>query len=273
LGFLAVVGGIFMKPLEGWLEPVFASVKKSLEVAEHAGVVQGLAITAGIGGIIVAAWAYYLQGGAPAKNLAARMPGLHKLLLDKWRVDELYDELFIGTVDFVADVFVWVDENIVDGIIAKLSSLLVAAAGTGLRLLQTGRLQTYAAFMVLGTATFGWFFTMPQARAHVDRDDTSGHYVVTAAPGLGYEYRWDADADGKPDAEDFSDKKSVELTLGVGETRDVRLEVRNAFGRVGQEVVTLTRPKPEEPKSTAALAPPGDETARVVVALGQGVSP
>lgn len=274
LAVLALVGGLFMHPLDKWLEPVFAAVQKSIEATEHAGFVQPLAIVAFFVGAGGAAWAYHLRGGAPARDLAAQFPGLHKLLLEKWRVDEIYDELFIGTVDFVADLFVWIDEYIVDGIIAKLTSFVVQASGHLLRLLQTGRIQTYAAVMVVGTAGLGWFFTVPQVKAHVDRDDVSGRYVVSAAPGLGYEYRWDANADGKPDAEDFSDKKSVELTLDVGESRAVLLEVRNAFGRVKARTVTLTRPKAEEPKTTAALGPvphePGGGAARMAV-LGREV--
>jgi len=165
-------------------------------------------------------------------------------------------------------VFVWIDQYIVDGIVAKLTAFVVQASGHVLRLMQTGRIQAYAAVMMIGTASLGWFFTMPQVKAHVDRDDVSGHYVVIATPGLGYEYRWDADADGKPDAENFSDKKSVELTLDVGESRAVRLEVKNAFGRVGSGTVTLMRPKAEEPKSTAGLEPTqGDPAAAAKMAL------
>ena len=160
------------------------------------------------------------------------MPGFHKLLLDKWRVDEFYDEFFIGTLDFIADVFVWIDKWVVDGIVARFTSWVVAVAGHLLRLLQTGRIQAYAATMMIGMAALGWFFTVPQPSAHVERDDVAGHYTVVAAPGLGYAYRWDADADGAPDTEEFSDKKSVDIALGVGETRKVELEVKNAFGRV-----------------------------------------
>jgi NADH-quinone oxidoreductase subunit L len=252
LGVLALCGGfLFAKPLDEFLEPVFAAASKSIEVADTGGFVMGLAIGAAFLGIGAAAFVYLLQKGAPAKALAEQFPGLHRLLLEKWRVDELYDELFIGTVDFIADLFVWVDKWIVDGIVARLTAWLVQVAGHLLRLTQTGRIQAYAAVMMIGTAGLGWFFTMPQARAHVDRDDASGHYTVVAAPGLGYAYRWDADADGKPDSEKFSEKKSVELSLGLGESRTVVLEVRNAFGRVGSSQVVLKRAKAEEAAPTA----------------------
>jgi NADH-quinone oxidoreductase subunit L len=266
LAFLATVAGLlWTHPLEKWLEPVFASARKSVEMAEKASIVQPLAIAAAFAGIIGAYSVYFQQRGAPAKRLAEQFPGVHRFLLDKWRVDEFYDEFFIGTVDFIADVFVWVDKWVVDGIVARFSSWTVAVAGHGLRLVQTGRIQTYAAVMMVGTAGLGWFFTMPQAKTHVDRDDARGHYIVNAAAGLGYEYRWDADADGKPDAENFSEKKSVELSLGAGESRKVRLEVKNAFGRIGERTVTLVRPKAEEPKPTALLSPAEGARGREVV--------
>jgi NADH-quinone oxidoreductase subunit L len=245
---------VFMHPLEKWLEPVFETARKAVEESEKGGIVMPLALVAAASGIGVAYFIYPMQKGAPAKRLAEQMPGLYRLVYDKWRVDEFYDEFFIGTIDFIADVCVWVDRWVVDGIIARFTAWLVAVSGYLLRLLQTGRVQAYAAVMVVGTAGLGWFFTMPQAAAHVERDDATGHYTVQAAPGLGYSYRWDADADGKPDTVDFSDKKSVELSLGVGQSRKVEVEVMNAFGRVGHKSITLSRPRAEEPKHASADA-------------------
>ncbi|HEX4347692.1 MAG TPA: NADH-quinone oxidoreductase subunit L [Vicinamibacterales bacterium] len=253
LGVLALFGGIlFSHAMETWLEPVFASVARSIDVGEKAGYVQPLAFAAFLVGFLGAVFVYYMRKGAPAALLAAQFPALHRFLVDKWRVDEFYDEFFIGTVDFIADIFVWVDKWVVDGIIARLTAWVIAVSGHLLRLLQTGKIQTYAAVMMVGTACLGWFFTMPQAHTHVERDDASGHYVVSAAPGLGYGYRWDADNDGKPDTEDFANKTSVELALSVGETKTVKVEVRNAFGRVSTANVVLTRPKAEEPRSAEA---------------------
>jgi NADH-quinone oxidoreductase subunit L len=254
LGALAAVGGGFMGPLEKWLEPVFAMARNGVEESDKGGIVLPFALLAAVGGIGAAFFVYYQQKGAPAKRLAEQVPGLYRLVYDKWRVDEFYDEFFIGTVDFIADVCVWIDRWVVDGIIARFTAWVVAVSGYLLRLLQTGRVQSYAAVMMVGTACLGWFFTMPQAAAHVERDDANGHYTVQAAPGLGYSYRWDADADGKPDTSGFSDKKSVELSLGAGQSRQVELEVMNAFGRVGHKTITLTRPKTEEPKRATADA-------------------
>jgi NADH-quinone oxidoreductase subunit L len=265
LGFLALVAGLlWTHPLEHWLAPVFKQVEKSLSFAEGGEIVQILAIGAFAVGSGLALWIYYLRGGAPARAVAASAPKLHQLMLDKWRVDEFYDEFFIGTIDFVADVCVWVDKWVVDGIVARLTAWVVAVAGHLLRLLQTGRVQAYAAVMMVGMAMLGWFFTMPQPRAVVSGDQSSGRFTVNAAPGLGYAYRWDADADGKPDAEKFGNKKSVELTLRAGESRDVKLEVQNAFGRIGERTFTITRPKPDDDRGASALAPAGQKVARAV---------
>ena len=45
-----------------------------------------------------------LQRGEPAARLAAAAKPLYQLVYDKWRVDELYEETFIGAVDSLADV-------------------------------------------------------------------------------------------------------------------------------------------------------------------------
>jgi hypothetical protein len=99
-------------------------------------------------------------------------------------------------------------------------------------------------------------------------DAASGRYTLTAAPGLGYSFRWDADADGKPDSEEFGDNQRVELMLPAGESRSVVLEVRNAFGRVGSRKFDLTRKAPTAGDGAALGAPPD---ARRVARLGEPV--
>ena len=117
----------------------------------------------------------------------------------------------------------------VDGILAKLTAMVVAAAGTILRAFQTGVVHAYAAVFVIGLASATWFFGVPHANATVD-DDKSGGYTVTATPGVGYAYRWDADGDGKPDKPDFAGDPTIKVHLDQGKTRDLwNLEVKNAF--------------------------------------------
>jgi NADH-quinone oxidoreductase subunit L len=237
-------------PLDHFLEPVFekaAANVRVIEGGEHLlGTFLGLALVAVALGAGGAYYVYVQMKGEPARAFTEKFPGLHRLVFDKWRVDELYEETVIGAVDSLAEFGAWADKWIVDGIVAKLSSFLVRAAGSLLRQLQTGRIQAYAAVMVVGLGAIGWFLVAPHANAKVVSNHASGAYSVTATPGLGYSYRWDEDGDGKPDSDTFGDKNSVELNLDVDKRRTVQLEVKNAFGQVATRSFELARPKPDK---------------------------
>jgi hypothetical protein len=81
---------------------------------------------------------------------------------------------------------------------------------------------------------------------------------VQAAPGLGYSYRWDSDGDGTFDSEKFGTTGQVTLTLEEGATREVHLQVKNAFGRVRSGSFEVTRPLHDASAPSAdALLPAG----------------
>jgi NADH-quinone oxidoreductase subunit L len=285
LAFLAAVGGflnahpLHITPLEHWLEPLFeARVDPSRlhdSDPEHQ-LVMPLLVPGVLAFLIGSSLAYYMYAqrrGAPAKALAERFPALHQLLFDKWRVDELYDEIVVGSLESLAEAAVWFDRWVVDGIIARLSSLIVAACGHLLRLLQTGHAQAYAAAMVVGMLCIGWFVGVPQPRAVVSGDPATGAYTVQAAPGLGYAYRWDADGDGNYDTEDFQAPMQVTLTLQEGESQDVRLQIRNAFGRVRGAVYHVERPRHDAGTLARRADPPSAPRAALMLdqATGGGV--
>jgi NADH-quinone oxidoreductase subunit L len=250
-GFLNPGFGLHFQPMDHWLEPVFASVDKAIEFghgnskewAEHMtwplalGGFSAFAI-----GTALAWWMYIAKKGEPAKRLAEAQPGLYSLVLDKWRVDELYDMTAIAAVDSLAETSAAFDKSIVDGVIARLTSLVVAVSGTILRAFQNGVVHVYAAAMVLGLAVTGWFFAVPHANATIV-DAGNDDYVLTAAPGVGYAYRWDADSDGKPDKTDFGPDGTLKLHLEPGKSQTVSLEVKNAFGFVGRKSIPLSRPQ------------------------------
>jgi NADH-quinone oxidoreductase subunit L len=150
---------------------------------------------------------------------------------------------------------VWFDKWVVDGIIARLTALLVTVWGHLLRLLQTGHAQAYAAMMVVGLLGIGWFVAVPQPKVIVSGDPVTGQYSVQAAPGLGYSYRWDADGDGNFDTDQFGAFGQVTLSLEEGATRDVHLQVRNAFGRVRTGTFSVTRPRRDASAPTAVVEP------------------
>jgi len=241
-------------PMEHWLHPVFAeATEKAVKVAKDA---DHLEWTFAIGGIsaflvgsLLAWWMYVKEKGEPAKRLAAAQPALHRLLLDKWRVDELYEATAIAAVDSLAETSAAFDKSIVDGILARLTSLVVAAAGTVLRAFQNGVVHVYAAMMVVGLAAAGWFFAVPHPNATVV-DTGDDNYTVTAAPGVGYAYRWDADGDGKPDKQSFGDSTTITLHVEPGKSQTVHLEVRNAFGLVSTKTLHIARPQKQAAMSS-----------------------
>jgi hypothetical protein len=163
-------------------------------------------------------------------------------VLDKWRVDELYDVTIIAGVDSLAETSATVDQVVVDGILARLTALVVSVSGTILRAFQNGVVHAYAAMMVVGLAAVGWFFAVPHATATVF-DAGNEDYLITASPGVGYVYRWDSNGDGKADKPDFSDGNSLKLHVEPGKTMTVNLEVKNAFGFVRTTSIKVARPE------------------------------
>jgi NADH-quinone oxidoreductase subunit L len=263
LATLAAFGGflnaapLHIVPLEHWLEPLFSTLveESRLHNADPDHALMMPLLVPGVLAFLIGttvAWVFYIkQSGAPAKSLAERFPALYQLLVDKWRIDELYDELIVGSLEALAEASVWFDRWVVDGIIARLTALLVTVWGHLLRLLQTGHAQAYAAMMVLGIVVIGWFVAVPQPKVVVSGDAATGQYSLQAAPGLGYSYRWDSNGDGTFDSEDFGSVAQVTVRLDEGATQDVRLEVRNAFGRTRSGVYQVSRPKRDG--STAML--------------------
>ncbi|EYF02793.1 NADH-quinone oxidoreductase subunit L [Chondromyces apiculatus] len=262
-GFL-VAEPIHVAPLAHKLEPVFALSSRAIRQREGT---EGLlfpmmlpGIAAFLAGTVGAMVVYQNRRGEPERRFATMFPRLHRLIYDKWRIDELYDATVVGMVDALADIFTIADKWIVDGILAKFTAALVGFFGTVLRAFQTGRVQVYAAAMVLGLVGVGWFMVKPHADATVNDEALrrSGEVKLSAAPGLGYSYRWDT-----PGVSETTFAKTTEHTvkLDPGETKDVTLRVRNAWGSESSETFTLTRPAggrrgATEPGALPAPQPP-----------------
>jgi len=261
LGTLALVAGLLNAHLlhlhlfDEWLEPVFkvasAGVKTKEELPEAPFLAAALAAFAiGVGG---AYWVYVTQKGAPARAFAEGSPGFYALVRDKWRIDELYEETFIGAVDSLAELAVWFDKWIVDGIVARATAFVISISGTVLRFAQTGRVQAYAFTMVLGLGGIGWFFVAPHTQYRLKSDDANGKYAVMLTPGAGYTYRWDETNDGKWDS-GFGDKRELSFALAPDKTQKVRFQVKNGFGRVKNGELVVHRPPPDKSgKDPAAM--------------------
>src|SRR4029077_8944498 len=178
----------WFRGFEQWLEPAFASA--AIEAA-HEGthdastewILMGVSVAFALIGISIARYFYHHRPHIPDRIEATFAP-LHGLLLNKWYVDEVYDFLFVngfakggGTVLGAFDrnvvdgavngagwltrlsstVSMWWDTWIVDGTV-RLTSLLVKLSSYPVRVVQTGRVQAYALFVVVGAlAFFGYY--------------------------------------------------------------------------------------------------------------------
>ena len=111
--------------------------------------VGGLVVGALVG-IALAAF-IWLKRRAIAASMAARYPGLHRLLLNKYYVDEVYDAAVVNPIRAGSEHVLWqgVDVGLIDG--AVNGTALAVGTGSGmLRRLQTGSVRAYAGSMFIG---------------------------------------------------------------------------------------------------------------------------
>jgi len=176
------------RAFEQWLEPVFAT---HAAAAAHGGahdtgtewLLMGLSVAIAVAGIAVARYFYVTRPEIP-DSLEESLRPVHKLLYNKWYVDEVYDFLLVnglgkgggnvcGAFDrtvvdggvngagwltrFVSRLSIWWDTWIVDGAV-RLGSFTVKILSYPVCMLQTGRVQAYALFVVVGViAFFGYY--------------------------------------------------------------------------------------------------------------------
>lgn len=253
LGILSIVGGFANAHLLGihWFDhivaPVFGEVAEGIVSHPDAEKMKDWVLIFGsstfVIGVLGAVVFYWSGKGAIPRKVREALPGLYRLVYDKWRIDELYEATILGAVEALAIFFAWFDKWIVDGIVAKLPAGIVQGLGAFLRRFQTGRVHAYAAFMVGGLICIGWYFASPGAEAELTEDHLTGTYSVEAAQGVGFGYRWDQDGDGQMDTEDFGPNRRIEFRLEPGGRRIIHLEVQDPFGEVDVEEFEVFRPQ------------------------------
>jgi NADH-quinone oxidoreductase subunit L len=182
--------GDSFRAFEIWLEPVFAS---GAHEAVHEGghdtsmewLLMGLSVAIAIVAIGITLYFYHSKPEIP-DSLERSFQPLHRILYNKWYVDEIYDFLFVNgfgkgggrvlsrfdqrVVDggvngagwltrFSSRLSIWWDTWIIDGAV-RLGSFTVKLLSYPVCILQTGRVQAYALFVVIGAlAFFGYYVT------------------------------------------------------------------------------------------------------------------
>jgi NADH-quinone oxidoreductase subunit L len=160
LAVLSFVGGYVGLPFqegghafERWLRPVLESGEAGLvhhEVSRGTEWALILAsVAAALSGIALALRTY-LWNPDSATALRARFEGVHRLLENKYWVDEFYDLIvvrpFVGVSEWLWRVW---DVGVVDGLVNGSGHVLEGGSAI-LKLVQTGFVGTYALFITLG---------------------------------------------------------------------------------------------------------------------------
>jgi NADH-quinone oxidoreductase subunit L len=103
-----------------------------------------------LGGIGLATFVFLRRPGT-ADRLAERFSGLHRLLVGKYFVDEVYDGAVVQPIKRLSTGMLWrgVDAGLIDGTVNGVG-LVVRGWSAVLRRLQTGSVRAYAMSTFLG---------------------------------------------------------------------------------------------------------------------------
>ena len=161
LAILSVVGGFMGIPhmswLEHWLEPVIpahggitAGVSESMEW-----VLMGVSTVGALLGIAVG---YNVFKDLQRAGLAAkRWSGIHKILENKWYIDEFYDAVLVRPIQALSNgLWKGFDVAVIDRIVLGFGRV-TQWTGQATRVIQTGSIQIYALSLLVGVvATVGY---------------------------------------------------------------------------------------------------------------------
>ena len=169
--------------LEKFLEPTLGYSDKILHFAEPGRAMEflfmGISVTVATLGWLFAAFLYRTgESTLPARALAA-FPGIHRVVFNKYYVDELYAATVLRLTRLVSVVAFWFDRTIIDGLVnlvgfvvrfvanvdgaidkyvvdglVNLLAELMLALGRSFRRLQTGRLENYLMGALAGALAF-----------------------------------------------------------------------------------------------------------------------
>jgi NADH-quinone oxidoreductase subunit L len=109
------------------------------------------------------AWVFFLKRRDLADLAARRFQGLHRLLLNKYYVDEVYDAGIVQPIRIVSEQALWkgVDAGLIDGAVNGAGVTVRGASGV-LRRLQSGTIRAYAASLMVGAILILGYMLWPR---------------------------------------------------------------------------------------------------------------
>jgi NADH-quinone oxidoreductase subunit L len=144
LALLSLAGGWYFK-VTHYLETVLP-----VENVGHDTTLVMISIAAGFAGLGLAALMYIARPGLP-DQIAAALGGLYRLVYNKYLVDELYSAVFVKPLVVGSRTLLWrvMDAGLIDGVVNGFGTAARSIGGV-LRLLQSGNIRNYAAWVTLG---------------------------------------------------------------------------------------------------------------------------
>ncbi len=156
----AIGGG---NQIEAFLEPSFRAVgaagaEHAAAAEEHGGAGTEIALMivstlVALAGIVVATL-FFLRQPERAARLATSASGVHRLLLNKYYIDELYNAVIVQPIKRTSQKLLWrgVDAGLIDGSVNAVG-LVVRGWSAVLRRTQTGSVRAYAMSLFVGVVT------------------------------------------------------------------------------------------------------------------------
>jgi NADH-quinone oxidoreductase subunit L len=144
LAVLSLAGGYINVPR--WLEPMFPAIEEV-----HQPWLAYVSVAAGLAGIALA-YLFYIARPSLADSVAGRLGPLYRLVYGKYFVDEIYDGAVVRPIVAGSRTVLWrgVDVGLIDGTVDGVGAWS-RGLGSALRLIQSGNIRSYAAWVVWGS--------------------------------------------------------------------------------------------------------------------------
>ena len=153
-GYLGL-GGRFERFLEPSFGPPVAEAAADTGLELTLMVVSSIVAIVGIGVAVV----FFLWNRRAADAVADRYAGLHRLLLNKYYVDEVYDAAVVQPIRIISENALWkgLDVRVVDGAVNGVAETVLGMSDV-LRRFQTGSVRAYAVSLFVGVvAILGYY--------------------------------------------------------------------------------------------------------------------
>lgn len=152
LAVLAAVGGLISLPGNSWLNDYLAPVMGERAMQAHAlgtteYALMAVAVIGGLIGIGIAYSKYIKKSELPPVD--TQMEGAHKLLYNKYYVDEFYDRLFVTPVNALSRFLRDTVETALSGLVYGFGKATVGLSNTA-RVIQNGNVGFYLFAFVVG---------------------------------------------------------------------------------------------------------------------------